>query len=131
MDYNLWYRFNHAQPISTAAQRALASNAVYASYLSAFQATYAGNRAPLFLGNHMNYWGCDQAYALCNRRGSLQNPSNLQHYGPFVDGLQRAYGYMCAQPDVECISYKDMANWLDIQDRATVAALQSLPAVVG
>ena len=131
MDYNLWYRFNHAQPITTQAQRVLASNAVYASYLAAFHATYSGNRAPLFLGNHMNYWGCDQAYTECNHRGHLQNPSQLDHYGPFVDGLQRAYRYMCVQPDAECISYKDMAAWLDVQDPATVAALPALPAANG
>jgi hypothetical protein len=131
MDYNLWHSYNGARPITTAAQRTAVSDAVYATYLAAFHATYAGNRAPLLFGNHMNYWGCDAAFKDCAHTGTLLNPTGLEHYGPFVDGLQRAYATMCVQPDVQCISYKDLADWLDAQDPATVARLQSLAPVTG
>jgi hypothetical protein len=129
MDYNLWYRYNKAKPITTDPQRQLVSNAVLNSYLAAFNATYTGNRAPLFFGNHMNYWGCDTRYTDCDHTGTLANPTQLQHFGPFVDGLMRFYVNVCAKPDVQCISYKDMADWLDGQDPAVVAHLQGLPAV--
>jgi hypothetical protein len=131
MDYNLWSWYNGARPITSAHERQALSNVVADSYLDAFDVTYHGNRAPLFLGNHMNYWGCDPAYTDCYHRGRLANPTPLQHYGPFVDGLQRSYRAMCVQPDVECISYRQMADWLDAQDPAVLAALQAQPAVVG
>ena len=51
----------------------------------------------------------------------------LQHFGPFVDGLQRAYRVMCVQPDVRCVSYRDVADWLDAQTPATIRSLQALP----
>ena len=131
MDYNLWYSYNHATSITSASERAKVSKAVYDSYLAAFNATYAGNRAPLFFGNHMNYWGCDRAYTDCYHGGSLSNPTPLQHYGPFVDGLQRSYLTMCSKPDVQCISYRQMADWLDAQDPAVLAALQAKGEVAG
>ena len=40
-------------------------------------------------------------------------------------GLQRFYLNVCTKPDVQCISYKDMADWLDGQDPSVVAALQA------
>ncbi len=131
MDYNLWYSYNGAKPIKTAAERATVSKAVYDSYLAAFNATYKGNRAPLFFGNHMNYWGCDRSYTDCYHGGTLSNPTPLQHYGPFVDGLQRSYVVMCSEPDVQCISYRQMADWLDAQDPAVVAALVAKGEVAG
>jgi hypothetical protein len=126
MDYNLWAHYNGAQPIVTDAQRQSVSNAVYNSYLGAFRQTYDGNRAPLFFGNHMNYWGCAKRFTACDHHGHLSGPTNLQHFGPFVDGLQRAYLTMCVQPDVRCVSYRDVADWLDAQTPATLASLWRL-----
>jgi hypothetical protein len=131
MDYNLWAWYNKAQPITTDHERTSVAAVVEKSYLAAFAATYNGNRAPLFFGNHMNYWGCNTAYADCYHRGRLTNPTPLQHYGPFVVGLQQSYLAMCVQPDVECVSYRQMADWLDAQDPAVLAALQRQPAAVG
>jgi hypothetical protein len=127
MDYNLWFHYNGARPITTDRERQSVSNAVYASYIAAFRHTYDGNRAPLFFGNHMNYWGCAQRFRECDHKGRLTGATNLQHFGPFVDGLQRAYLEMCSQPDVQCVSYKDVADWLDAQSPQTVARLQALP----
>jgi hypothetical protein len=104
---------------------------VYDTYLAAFNATYGSNRAPLFFGNHMNYWGCNPAYTDCDHTGSLTGDTPLQHYGPFTAGLQRAYVAMCGKPDVQCISYKQMADWLDAQSPAVVAALRAQGAVSG
>lgn len=125
MDYNFWFKYNHAAPIRTDGERQRVSDTVLASYLGAFAQSYNGNRAPLFLGNHMNYWGCNTAYTLCDHRGALANPTQLQHFGPFVDALMRFYVDVCGRPDVQCVSYKDVANWLDGQAPAVVAGLQS------
>ncbi len=131
MDYNLWYAYNKNKPITTDAQRATVAKNVEDTYMAAFDATYNGNRAPLFFGNHMNYWGCDQQFKDCLHTATGTGDTPLQHYGPFTYGLQQSYLNICTKPDVECVSYKQLADWLDAQDPAVVASLQGLGAVAG
>jgi hypothetical protein len=131
MDYNLWYAYNKNQPITSDAERAVVAKNVYDTYQAAFAATYNGNRAPLFFGNHMNYWGCNQAFKDCQHTATGTGDTPLQHYGPFTSGLQQAYITICTKPDVQCVSYRQLADWLDAQDPAVVAQLQGLGAVTG
>ncbi len=128
MDYNLWYAYNRAGPIRTDAERASVARAVTDTYLAAFSATYDGNRAPLYLSSHMNYWGCNQNYRACNHRANLPGGTPMQHYGPFTVGLQAAYATICRRAEVRCISYRQLADWLDAQDPAVLSALQARPA---
>jgi hypothetical protein len=66
---------------------------------------YSGNRAPLILGNHFNRWN-----------GGIYTDA-------LTDFLQRA----CGRPQVQCVSFSQLADWLDAQTPATQAQLQALP----
>ena len=43
------------------------------------------------------------------------------------DSRLNAYDAVCTQPDTQCISNHDLADWLDAQDPAVLVALQAQP----
>ncbi len=104
MDYNLYYAQTKGKPAAAADQPALKQQ-VYDTYWNAFQATYNGTRAPLFFGNHFEKW----------------------NGGIYTDGLAEMYVKACAMPDVKCVSYRDVADYLDHLDPAALAKLQKMP----
>ena len=67
---------------------------------------YAGNRAPLFIGNHFNDWAC----------GAFQNSLST-----FVTDFKARH------PDVQFVSNLDLERWLEAQDPQVLANLQALP----
>ena len=61
------------------------------SYLAYFRASYEGDRAPLSIGHHFADWN-DGAYREALRRFVLE---------------------ACPMPEVRCVSYAELADWLD------------------
>jgi hypothetical protein len=104
MDYNIYYTQTKGQPAPVDQQPALKQQ-VYDSYWNMFQAAYNGTRAPLFWGNHFERWSG----------------------GIYTDALSEVYVKACQMPDVQCVSYRDVANYLDRLDPAALAKLQKLP----
>jgi hypothetical protein len=104
MDYNIYYSQSKGQSAPADQQPALKKQ-VYDSYWNMFQAAYNGSRAPLFWGNHFERWSG----------------------GIYTDALSEVYVKACKMPDVKCVSYRDVANYLDRLDPATLASLQKLP----
>lgn len=105
MDYNFYYSQSGAAPAPANSRDALRRQ-VLASYRNAFDAVSAGNRAPLILGNHFNQW----------------------NGGIYTDALTDFVTQTCHRPEVRCVSFRDLTDWLDAQSPATLARLQGLPA---
>ena len=86
MDYNFM-----ANQISESPARI--ENETYRTLWNAFRANYLGNRAPLSLGNHFETW---ESWA-------------------YDHALTRFLLRACRMPDVRCVSFRELADWLDKQ----------------
>jgi peptidoglycan/xylan/chitin deacetylase (PgdA/CDA1 family) len=70
------------------------------TYLQYFKSNYAGNRAPLHIGHHfMNYGG-----------------------GAYNEALKSFARTVCGLPEVRCVTYAKLAEFMDQQNAATLAA---------
>ncbi|MDT3395158.1 hypothetical protein RKE29_00550 [Streptomyces sp. B1866] len=72
--------------------------------LAAFYRAYQGNRAPLFVGNHFESW----------------------NGGTYMRAVEDTIKTVCPMPDVRCVSFKQLADWLDAQEPAVLARLRAL-----
>ncbi|KPI18256.1 hypothetical protein OV450_2219 [Actinobacteria bacterium OV450] len=74
------------------------------SYLGGFRRAYETNRAPLFIGNHFEEW----------------------NGGIYMDAVEEALKGMSDKKDVRLVSFRQFADWLDVQDPKLLARLQEL-----
>ncbi|MFG3347449.1 hypothetical protein ACGF1Z_20550 [Streptomyces sp. NPDC048018] len=72
--------------------------------VQAFERSYRGNRAPLIIGNHFESW----------------------NGGTYMRAIEEAIATVCVQKDVKCVSFRQLADWLDAQDPAVIAKLRTL-----
>lgn len=72
--------------------------------LEAFDRSYDGNRAPLIIGNHFESW----------------------NGGTYMRAVEETIASVCTKSDVRCVSFRQLADWLDAQDPAVVAKLGTL-----
>jgi hypothetical protein len=108
MDYNYYFTQRGATSAGlTPEQSARDGRQVLATYRDMYHAAYAGNRAPLILGNHFNDW---------NR-------------GTYVAALTTFVEQTCGQPQTRCVTFSDLVAWLDAQRPAVLRHLQGLPAI--
>lgn len=106
MDYNFYYTQRQATSDGvTQAQSDADAAQVQATYDDMYNATFNGNRAPLILGNHFNAW-------------------NNNAYEKALTGFVLD---KCGQPDTECVPFRDVIAWMEVQDPAALAKLQDLP----
>ena len=95
MDYNFFA--NQTGAVSASPSRAPAiERETYLSLLRAFRTTYRGDRAPLSFANHFetwNHWAYDKA-------------------------LARVVLRVCRLPEVRCVSFRELVDWLDGQTPA-------------
>jgi hypothetical protein len=73
-------------------------------YLDGFDRAYYGSRAPLFIGNHFEDW----------------------NGGIYMKSIDQVMKDVCTKAQVRCVSFKEMADWLDVQDSAVLAKLRQL-----
>ncbi|MFE2928937.1 polysaccharide deacetylase family protein [Streptomyces goshikiensis] len=74
------------------------------SYLNGFNRVFSGSRAPMYIGNHFEDWN-----------GGI--------YMKAVEGFMKD---VCTRDEVRCVSFRELADWLDVQDPAVLARLRSL-----
>ncbi|WP_432850455.1 polysaccharide deacetylase [Amycolatopsis sp. CA-161197] len=103
MDYNLWFQFNHARDDATRTAEFRADT--LATYRGAYQAAFAGNRAPLVVANHFNDWAG----------------------GAFAKATEDFMGEVCTKPETVCATYSEVIRWLELQDPAVLGRLQEAP----
>ncbi|MGV9252983.1 hypothetical protein [Streptomyces sp. NPDC003697] len=72
--------------------------------LRGFYRAYDGNRAPLIIGNHFESW----------------------NGGTYMRAVEEVVREVCNKPDVRCVSFRQLADWLDAQDPQTLRKLRSL-----
>jgi hypothetical protein len=98
MDYNFFMAqsrgANDPKRYETAREQTLQT------YLAYFKTNYAGNRAPLHIGHHFS------AYQL----------------GAYNDALKSFARAVCGLPEVRCITYAKLADFMDGQNAETLAA---------
>ncbi|QKW05128.1 hypothetical protein HUT18_00905 [Streptomyces sp. NA04227] len=74
------------------------------SYLSGFSRAYETNRAPLFIGNHFEEW----------------------NGGIYMDAVEEALKQIADKEDVRLVSFRQLVDWLDVQDPAVLQKLRTL-----
>ena len=114
MDYNFWYsqEFDPAtgqmRQVS-AAQSAADSQQVQATYQDMLDGALAGSHAPLLLGSRFTGW-TNNAYTTALGNFLLAN---------------------CGKPGIHCVPFRDVVDWLKMQDPKVLAQLQAEPPVLG
>lgn len=106
MDYNLLVNQTNGETDVAPDECARVEQQTYQTYMDALEGVYNGNRAPLFLGSHLNSWVCDSYIKALQR---------------FIVDAKTKY------PDIMFVSNNDLADWLDGMDPATLKGLQQLP----
>jgi hypothetical protein len=101
MDYN-YYFTQRGGVDGTAAQAEQDQRQALATYDDLYRQSLHGNRAPLVLGNHFNDW----------------------NHGAYVNALTSFVLDVCGRPDTECVPFRDLVAWLDVQTPQTLARLQ-------
>jgi len=70
------------------------------TYRAYFEKAYTGDRAPLYIGDHFEMW----------------------HNGTYTKALASFAKETCSKPEVRCVSYREVADWLN---RTPAAQLES------
>jgi hypothetical protein len=73
-------------------------------FLEGFERAYKGNRAPLFIGNHFEQW----------------------NGGAYMRAVEDVIKTVCTKRGVRCVSFKQLSDWLDVQDPRVLAKLRTL-----
>lgn len=105
MDYNLLVNQTGGATDVDPAECDQVAQQTYETFMNALDGVYNGNRAPLFLGTHLNSWAC----------------------GAYITALERFIVDAKARyPDIMFVSNRDLADWLDAMDPAELKSLQKL-----
>ncbi|CAG6397931.1 hypothetical protein [Actinacidiphila cocklensis] len=72
--------------------------------IAGFDRAYHGNRAPLVIGSHLESW----------------------NGGIYLKAVEDTIKEVCGQQDVRCVSFKQLADWLDLQDPKVLDRLRGL-----
>ncbi len=76
--------------------------------MAGFNRVYYGSRAPLFIGNHFEDW----------------------NGGIYMRAVDQVVKDMCTKKDVKCVSFRELADWLDVQSPGPSAAARPGPGAV-
>ncbi|MFI7499001.1 hypothetical protein ACIBVL_10890 [Streptomyces sp. NPDC049687] len=104
MDYNFMVNQSGTKTQGNPAKYAFWGDQMREGLLRGFHRAYDGNRAPLIIGNHFESW----------------------NGGTYMRAVERVVETVCNKPDVRCVSFRQLADWLDAQDPTTLAKLRSL-----
>ena len=97
MDYNLYVR--HSRGKEDVAHAADYEERAYRAFRAAFDRQYEGERIPLQIGFHFT----------------------LMNGGAYWRALERFAAEICTKPDVECVSYRDLAGRVGAREAETPA----------
>ena len=100
MDYN--FLVAQSFGLDDRKNRDLYRNQMLQSYLDYFAANYSGNRAPIHIGHHFNDY----------------------QRGAYREALQIFIRKVCGLPEVRCVTYAALADFMDSLDPQTLAAYQ-------
>lgn len=72
--------------------------------IAGFDRAYRGNRAPLVIGSHLESW----------------------NGGVYLKAVEDTVKEVCGRPDVRCVSFRQLTDWLDLQDAEVLGRLRAL-----
>ncbi|MFK0295268.1 hypothetical protein ACIQU6_33020 [Streptomyces sp. NPDC090442] len=104
MDFNFLYNQSHGETKGDPAKYAEWQRQTVASYMAGFNRVYYGSRAPLFVGNHFEDW----------------------NGGIYMKAIDQVVKNTCSRQGVKCVSFKELADWLDVQKPDTLQRLRGL-----
>ncbi len=100
MDYNFFMA--HSRAVTDPRRYELAREQTLQTYLAYFKTNYTGNRAPLHIGHHFSgYQG-----------------------GAYNEALKSFARAVCGLPEVRCVTYVRLADFMDRQNPETLAAFR-------
>lgn len=104
MDYNMLANQSNAKINGDPALRPGWQQQSYGAYMAGFNRAYNSNRAPYFIGNHFESW----------------------NGGIYMKSVEQALRDIASKPDVRLVSFRQLVEWLEVQDPAVLAKLRTL-----
>ncbi|WP_432035695.1 hypothetical protein [Streptomyces cucumeris] len=104
MDYNFLANQSGSSTNGKKSKRAGWGRQMRDGLLAAFDRAYEGNRAPLFIGNHFESW----------------------NGGTYMRAVEEVIKEVCPREGVYCVSFKQMADWLDAQNPMVLEKLRQV-----
>ncbi|MFF4520410.1 polysaccharide deacetylase family protein [Streptomyces bluensis] len=103
MDYNFYASQSRARA-GDPAMHTYWGNQYRDGLLKGFERAFHGNRAPLIIGNHFESW----------------------NGGAYMRAVEETIKAVCTRAEVRCVSFRQLADWLDAQDPETLDRLRTL-----
>jgi hypothetical protein len=100
MDYNFYYAHSRARPNPKRAK--FYEEDTFKTYMNYFQQNYQGNRAPIDIGHHFSAW----------------------NDGAYWDAMFRFAEEVCGLSEVQCVTYSELADFMDLLTPQQIAAYQ-------
>ncbi|MFE7468288.1 hypothetical protein ACFU6R_29875 [Streptomyces sp. NPDC057499] len=104
MDFNFLYNQSKGSTEGDPAQYPAWRKEADSAYLAGFERVFHGSRAPLFIGNHFEDW----------------------NGGIYMDAVEDTMREVCPRKEVRCVSFRELADWLDVQDPEVLAQWRNL-----
>ncbi|MFJ4964823.1 hypothetical protein EES43_12705 [Streptomyces sp. ADI96-02] len=104
MDYNYMVNQSGTTTQGDPSQHEYWGDQMRDGLLQAFDRSYKGNRAPLIIGNHFESW----------------------NGGTYMRAVEETIANVCTKEGVRCVSFRQLADWLDAQDPQVLARLSTL-----
>ncbi|WDG29728.1 hypothetical protein N7925_15940 [Streptomyces sp. CA-278952] len=104
MDYNFMVNQSGTATQGDPSQHEYWGNQMRDGLLQAFDRSYNGNRAPLIIGNHFESW----------------------NGGTYMRAIEETIAQVCTKEGVRCVSFRQLADWLDAQDPKMLGKLTTL-----
>jgi hypothetical protein len=104
MDFNFLYNQSDGETSGDPANYPEWEQQTVDTYLNGFNRVYYGSRAPLFIGNHFEDW----------------------NGGIYMKAVDQVVKNVCTKKGVKCVSFKELADWMDVQKPETLQGLRSL-----
>ncbi|PIM73102.1 hypothetical protein CTU88_04645 [Streptomyces sp. JV178] len=104
MDFNFLYNQSNGETDGDPAMYSTWQRETIDTYMSGFNRVYYGSRAPLFIGNHFEQW----------------------NGGIYMNAVDEIIKNVCTKKDVKCVSFQELADWMDVQKPSTLANLRNL-----
>ncbi|NJK39596.1 MAG: hypothetical protein HC835_10445 [Oscillatoriales cyanobacterium RM2_1_1] len=100
MDYNFYMAHSKAKPNPKNAKRY--EEDMFQTYMQYFKSNFNGNRAPVHIGHHFSTW----------------------NGGAYWKAMSRFATTVCGEPEVLCVTYRDLADFMDLLTPEQIAAYQ-------
>jgi hypothetical protein len=104
MDYNFMVNQSGTTSQGDPAKHEYWGDQMRDGLLKGFSRAYKGNRAPLVIGNHFESW----------------------NGGTYMRAIEETVERVCTRREVRCVSFRQLADWLDAQDPKTLGKLRTL-----